>query len=85
MTMTNLIKFPGRLRPQNSVPASDELLARELEIELVRARLAQIRSETRYRPTPSGSGSAFRKAMFWAVVLWVLRRLLSGERKEATK
>ena len=69
--MTNLIKFPGRLRPQNSEPAYDELLVLELEIELVRARLAQIRSETRYTNAIWFS-YCIRKAMFWAVVLWVL-------------
>jgi hypothetical protein len=47
--MTNLIKFSGRraapLPPSSPV---DELTA--LEIELVRARLTQIRSETRQAP-----------------------------------
>jgi hypothetical protein len=66
--MTNLIKFPGRLRPQ-SLPPHNELAA--LELELVRARLSQIRSEIRY-----GNALFFsyciRKAVFWAVVLWVL-------------
>jgi hypothetical protein len=66
--MTNLIKFPGRLRPQ-PVPPHEELAA--LELELVRARLAQIRSETRYA-NAFWFWFYFRKAVFWAVVLWLL-------------
>jgi hypothetical protein len=70
--MTNLVKFPGRLRPQ-SLPPHDELMA--LELELVRTRLAQIRSETRYANALLFS-YCIRKALFWAAVLWVLSVLL---------
>jgi hypothetical protein len=72
--MSTLIKFPGRLRPQ-SPPPRNELAA--LELELVRTRLAQIRSETR-------QANAFwfcyylKKAMFWAVLLWLMTILIGA-------
>ena len=66
--MSNLLKFPGRPRPQSEATCA-ELLA--LEIELVRARLAQIRSETR-QANAFWFWFFFKKAMFWAAVLWVL-------------
>jgi hypothetical protein len=47
----------------------DELAA--LEFELVRARLSQIRSETR-QANAFWFWFYFKKAMFWAVVLWML-------------
>lgn len=66
--MTTLIKFPGRLRPQSS-PPRDELAA--LELELVRARLAQVRSEIR-QANAFWLWFYFKKAVFWAVVLWLI-------------
>jgi hypothetical protein len=72
--VTNLLKFPGRLRPQPLSP-TDELTA--LEIELVRARLSQIRSETRYANTLWFS-YCIRKAIFWAVVLWLIAMFASA-------
>ena len=66
--MTNLIAFPGRRRAP-PVPIVDELTA--LEIELVRARLAQIRSEVR-QANIFWFWFWLRKAVFWAVVLWLL-------------
>jgi hypothetical protein len=67
--MANLIKFP---RAQ-SLPPRDELTA--LELELVRARLSQIRSEIR-QANAFWFWFFFKKAMFWAAVLWVLSVLL---------
>jgi hypothetical protein len=46
-----------------------------LEFELVRARLSQIRSETR-QANAFWFWFYFKKAMFWAVVLWMLSVLL---------
>jgi hypothetical protein len=68
--MSNLLKFPGRRRP---LPPRDELAA--LELELVRARLSQIRSETR-QANAFWFWFYFKKAMFWAVVLWMLSVLI---------
>jgi hypothetical protein len=70
--MTNLVQFPGQSRPQPVAP-HEELAA--LEIEYVRARLAQIRSETR-QANIFWFWFCFRKLMFWAVVLWLLARIL---------
>jgi hypothetical protein len=70
--MSNLIKFPARSRPQPVSP-HEELAA--LELELVRARLAQVRSETRYANALLFSHYV-RKAVFWAVVLWAFSVLL---------
>jgi hypothetical protein len=66
--MSNLVQFPGRPRPQPIAP-HDELAA--LELELVRAQLAQVRCETR-RANALLVSYWLRKAMFWAVVLWML-------------
>lgn len=77
--MSNLIKFPARPRPQQSDPPCDELMVLELEIEIARARLAQIRSETRYANAVLIS-YCVRKAAFWAVVLWVLSVLFGANK-----
>jgi hypothetical protein len=70
--VSNLIKFPGRSRPQ-SLPPRDELA--ELELEFVRARLCQLRSETRYFNALMFA-HCIRKAVFWVFWLWVLSLLL---------
>jgi hypothetical protein len=67
--MTNVIRFPNQLQPD---PA-DDLIA--LEIELVRTRLAQIRSETR-RADTIWFWYCARKAVFWLAVLYLLTILL---------
>ena len=70
--MTNLLKFPGRPRPQPQ-PPRDDLVT--LELELVRAKLAQVRTETRYANALLFS-HCIRKAAFWLFVLWMLSVLL---------
>ena len=78
--MTNLIKFPARSRPQPVSP-HDELVA--LELELVRARLAQVQNELRY-----GKALLFsyivRKAVFWAVVLWLIATFVGAAHAQST-
>jgi hypothetical protein len=69
--MSNLIKFPGRLRPQNSEPAYDELLVLELEIELVRARLAQIRNEIR-QANIFWFWYCLKRLLLWGILFWLL-------------
>jgi hypothetical protein len=59
---------PHPARPQ-SLPPRDELAA--LELELVWARLCQVRSEIR-QANAFWFWFYFKKAMFWAAVLWVL-------------
>jgi hypothetical protein len=68
--MSNLIRFPGR---RSTPPPTVDALTAELataEIELARARLVQIRSETR-------QANAFwwyclKRVLFWGFVLWVI-------------
>ena len=66
--MSNLIKFPGRSGPQ-SLPPHDELTA--LELELVRLHISRIRGEIRYG-NALWISYCLRKAVFWAIALWVL-------------
>ena len=69
--MSNLLKFPGRPRSQ-PVPPHDELAV--LELELVRARLAQVRNEIRHANALLFS-YCVRKAAFWLFALWMLSLL----------
>jgi hypothetical protein len=78
--MTNLIAFPGRRRAPPA-PIVDELTA--LETELVRARIAQVRTETRY-VNSVWFWSCFKKALFWGVVLWLLAMVAGAARAQST-
>jgi hypothetical protein len=69
-----LIKFPGRHRPQ-PLPPRDELAA--LELELVRARLAQVRSEI-HQANAFWVWFYFKKAVFWAILLWLMSILIGA-------
>ena len=66
--MTNLVKFPGRLRPQ-FLPPRDELAA--LELELVRVRLSQIRSEIR-QANAFWAWYWIKRILLWGVLFWLL-------------
>jgi hypothetical protein len=66
--MTNLVQFPGRLRSQ-SVPPRDELAA--LELELVRARLAQIRGEI-HQANIFWSWYCLKRVLLWVFLFWLL-------------
>ena len=66
--MTNLVQFPRRVRPQPVAPR-DELTA--LEIELVRARLAQVRSETR-QANAFWAWYWIKRLMLWGFLFWLL-------------
>ena len=79
--MTNLIKFPGRLRPQNSEPAYDELMV--LELELVRARLAQVRSETR-AANIFWFRYCFKRVVLWGLLFWLLATFAGAARAQST-
>lgn len=80
--MNNLIRFPARPRPQPVAPC-DELMLLELEIELARARIAQVRSETRLSNT-IWFWLCFRKAVFWLVVLWLLAMVAGVAHAQST-
>jgi hypothetical protein len=73
--MSNLLKFPGRSRPIPRPVDVDELTLLELEIELARAKLANVRSATR-QANAIWFSYCVRKIAFWAVVLWALSALL---------
>jgi hypothetical protein len=48
-----------------------------LELELVRARLSQVRSETR-QANAFWFWFYFKKAMFWAIVLWLIATFIGA-------
>jgi hypothetical protein len=75
--MSNIVQFPGGryLPPTPSVDALIGELA-AVEIELARARLAQIRNETR-RANAAWTWSCFKRALFWGFALWLLATLIA--------
>jgi hypothetical protein len=79
--MTNLIKFPGRHRPQNSEPPYNELMA--LELELVRARLAQVRSETR-QANIFWFWYCLKRVVLWGFLFWLLATFASAAQAQST-
>jgi hypothetical protein len=70
--MSKVVQFPGsrNLPPAPTVDALIGELA-AVEIELARARLAQIRSETRQAQALWG-WQCFKRALFCGLVLWLL-------------
>jgi hypothetical protein len=75
--MTNVFQFPrsGRLPARASVDALiDEVTA--VELELARARLAQIRLETRQAEVLWIS-YCLKRAAFWGFILWLLMRIMT--------
>lgn len=70
--MSNVVRFPdGRYAPP--VPAVDALIDEltAVEIELARARIAQIRSETR-QANMLWTWYCCRRVLFWGFALWLL-------------
>jgi hypothetical protein len=70
--VTNVFKFPrgNRLSARTAVDGLiDEVTA--VEIELARARIAQIRSETRQANALWGWW-CFKRVVFWGLALWLL-------------
>jgi hypothetical protein len=83
--MSKVIQFPGgRYAPP--VPAvdalMDELIA--VEIELARARIAQIRSETRQANALWG-WYCFKRVVFWGLVLWLLATLIAPAKADSIR
>ena len=78
--MNNLIKFPGRPRPQPEAPR-DELMA--LELELVRARLAQIRGEIR-QANIFWFWYCLKRVPLWGVLFWLLATFAGAARAQST-
>jgi hypothetical protein len=80
--MSNVIRFRGRSRPPPE--STIDGLVRELtmvEIELARARLAQIRSETR-QANIYWTWYCLKRVLFWGVVLWLLATLMASAKAD---
>jgi hypothetical protein len=77
--MSNVVRFPGgQYAPP--VPAVDELTA--VQIELARAQIAQIRSETR-QANIYWTWYFFKRAVFWGLVLWLLATLTAPAKADS--
>jgi hypothetical protein len=75
--MTNIIRFPNRhAAPPPARNVLDELTT--LEIALARARLAQIRSETR-QMNALWFWYCLKRVLFWGVVLWLVMGVAKAE------
>jgi hypothetical protein len=66
--MSNLLKFPGQLRPQ-SLPLRDELIA--LELELVRLHISRIRGEIR-QTNIFLFWYCLKRVLLWGFLFWLL-------------
>jgi hypothetical protein len=80
--MSNVIRFRGRSRPPPE--PTIESLVRELtmvEIELARARLAQIRSET-HQANVYWTWYCLKRVLFWGVVLWLLATFMASAKAD---
>ena len=76
----SVISFPhGRPVPPPQ-PAADDLLA--LEIEIARARLAQINFEVRQAKAMWGWWY-FKRAVFWGLALWLLTTFASAAKADS--
>jgi len=79
----NVIQFP-RGRPSSPPsPTADALLdaLATVQIELARARIAQIRSETR-QANALWVAYCARKILFWGLVLWLLAAMFGGAKAQ---
>jgi hypothetical protein len=68
-----VIKFPGRRAGPSPTPPVDALISEltAVEIELARARLAQIKSETR-QANAFWFWYCLKRVLFWGFVLWLI-------------
>jgi Ribbon-helix-helix protein, copG family len=81
-TFSNVIRFRGRSRPPPE--PTIEGLVRELtmvEIELTRARIKQIRFETRQADV-YWTWYCLKRVLFWGVVLWLLATLMASAKAD---
>ena len=79
--MSNLIRFPARHRPQQSDPPCDEMMVLELEIEIARARLGQIRSEVR-RTNIFLFWYCLKRVVLWGLLFWLLATFVGAARAQ---
>jgi hypothetical protein len=81
--MTNVVQFPGgQYPPPKATALIDELTA--VEIELARARIAQIQSETRQANTLF-AWYFFKRVVFLGFALWLLATLLTPAKADSRK
>jgi hypothetical protein len=81
--MSNVIRFPNGA-PQ--APTVDALIGElaAVEIELARARIAQIRSETR-QANIYWTWYCCKKILFWGFALWLLTTLMAPAKADSRK
>jgi hypothetical protein len=81
--MSNVVQFPGGRYPPPK--ATIDALIGELaavEIELARARLTQIRSETR-QANALFAWYCLKRAVFWGLALWLLATLIAPAKADS--
>jgi hypothetical protein len=82
--MSNVIRFPGGryLPPKATVALIDKLTT--VEIELARARIAQIRSETQ-QANIYWTWYCCKKILFWGLVAWLLVTLMAPAKADTIR
>jgi hypothetical protein len=80
----NVIRFP-RSRSLPPTPTIDALIGElaAVELELVRARLAQIRSETR-QANVFWTWYWFKKCLFWGFALWLVLTFMNSAQAQTS-
>ena len=75
----SVVQFPG-CRPAPLKASVDAILdeLQTIEIELARARLAQLRSEVR-QDTALFTWFCFKRVLFWGIALWLLTTCAKAE------
>jgi hypothetical protein len=81
--MSNVVQFPGGRHPPPK-PTVDALVGElaAVEIELARARLAQIHSETR-QANALFAWYCLKRAVFWGLALWLLATLIAPAKADS--
>jgi hypothetical protein len=81
--MSNVIRFSGS-RNLPPTPTVDALIGEltAVEIELARARIAQIRSETR-QANIYWTWYCWKKILFWGLTLWLLATLMAPAKADS--
>src|SRR5262245_65895382 len=76
--MSNIVRFP-RSRVTPPAPTADALLEQlvAVELALARARLAQVRAETRYANALWFS-YCLKRILFWGLALWLLTTVFAS-------
>jgi hypothetical protein len=79
--MSNVFQFPRGLPARTAIDALiDEVTA--VELELARARLAQIKSETR-QANALWFSYCLKRVLFWGFALWLLATLIAPAKADS--